>query len=154
MSTVGDVVRVNPTKEVEAAMAKATEGSPPEGRGSKGAFYHQRVAELVASGKPVGEASREVAEDAGTTQQNVYGAYNRIAKASKGQTNTHATKSDIPKDLAEVLDSIRKDRASLHANTERLITWAQAQEERVMNAQANAREAALRQIREAAAGLV
>jgi hypothetical protein len=38
-------------------------------------------------------------------------------------------------------------------NVDALIRWAQAQEEKVRNAEANAREVALRQIREAAASI-
>jgi hypothetical protein len=44
-------------------------------------------------------------------------------------------------------------RTSLNANIDKLVAWAQAQEEVVKNAQANAREAALREIREAAASI-
>jgi hypothetical protein len=55
--------------------------------------------------------------------------------------------------LEPILDAIRKDRASLQANVDRLINWAQAQEEPVASAMDDAREAALRQIREAAASI-
>jgi hypothetical protein len=44
-------------------------------------------------------------------------------------------------------------RTSRNANIDKLVAWAQGQEEVVKNAQANAREAALRQIREAAASI-
>jgi hypothetical protein len=63
------------------------------------------------------------------------------------------TGASVPRDLEPILDAIRKDRASLNANIDALVRWAQGQEAKVASAVEDAREAALRQIREAAANL-
>jgi hypothetical protein len=54
-------------------------------------------------------------------------------------------------DLEPILDAIRKDRASLSSNVDVLIRWARGQEAKVATAVSDAREVALRQIRDAPA---
>jgi hypothetical protein len=139
----------------------------PAGRGGKAQHYYERVGELMATGSNARDAFQALADANGVSAANVKAGYARHAKANgfattPGGVRSRRTSSDngssrgnvsVPKDLEPLLDAIRKDRVSLNANVDRLIEWAQAQEAKVASAVDDAREAALRQIRDAAANL-
>jgi hypothetical protein len=137
----------------------------PEGRGYKAQHYYERVGELIAMGATARDAFQQLAEANDVSVPNVKAGYARYAKENgfnttpsggrarrpPSQTASSTPRSTVPRDLEPILDAIRKDRASLGANIDRLIAWAQAQETKVASAVDDAREAAIRQIREAAA---
>jgi hypothetical protein len=139
----------------------------PEGRGGKAQHYYERVGELIALGSSPRDAFQLLAKANEVSVANVKAGYARYAKENGFSTTPGGARSrrspsgpvgsrasaTVPRELEPILDAIRKDRASLNANVDRLIRWAQAQEEKVRNAEANAREVALRQIREAAASI-
>jgi hypothetical protein len=131
-------------------------------RGSIGQHYYEAVATRVESGAKAGQAIKEVASAEGTTASNVSNAYYRVkrqvgsngaASSTRTRAATAPATAKVPKDLEPILDAIRKDRQSLSNNIDQLIAWGQAQEAKTRDAVADAREAAIRQIREAAAGL-
>ena len=141
----------------------------PEGRGGKAQHYYERVGELIALGATPRDAFQQLAQANDVSVANVKAGYARYAKEngfnttpggarragrarSDGAASSRAS-SLVPRELEPILDAIRKDRQSLSNNIDALVSWAQDQEEQVKGAEANAREAAIRQIREAAAGL-
>ena len=149
-------------------MAAHAELSAPAGRGGKAEFYYLKAQELIATGKSAKSAFKMLADANDVSVANIKAGYARYAKAnghpttpgggarsrstSSAATTRRATAS-VPRDLEPILDAIRKDRASLNSNIDALIRWAQAQEAKVATAVDDAREAALRQIREAAASI-
>jgi hypothetical protein len=139
----------------------------PEGRGGKAQHYYERVGELIALGSSPRDAFQQLAEANEVSVANVKAGYARYAKengfattpgggrARRSRSSSDGTRAtaSVPRDLEPILDGIRKDRQSLNNNIDALVRWAQAQEESVRTAEANAREVALRQIREAAASI-
>jgi hypothetical protein len=167
MSTVGEVVRTVPTRKDLERMADETRLKAPDGRGNKAPHYYLTATAMMAEGTSWADAVQELATANNVSVANVKAGYARYAKenghpatpegsrtrrSSTGQTSIPRNAA-IPKDLEPILDAIRKDRASLNANTDKLISWAQGQEAKVATAVDDAREAALRQIREAAASI-
>jgi hypothetical protein len=147
-------------------MASIENLKAPEGRGRKAQHYYERVGELIALGSSARDAFQQLAEANRVSLANVKAGYARYAKengfaTTPGGGRSRATSSastgrgseSVPKDLESILDAIRKDRASLNANVDKLIAWAQGQEAKVATAVDDAREAALRQIRDAMANL-
>jgi hypothetical protein len=147
-------------------MASIENLKAPEGRGRKAQHYYERVGELIALGANARDAFQQLATANRVSVANVKAGYARYAKENGFATTPGGGRSrtsvptgrtrggaDVPRDLEPILDAIRKDRASLNANIDKLIAWAQSQEIKVATAVSDAREAALRQIREAAASL-
>lgn len=167
MSTVGQVLRTIPTRRELQALATQTELSAPAGRGAKGQFYFETVGTLMAGGDSWADAVQKLADANSVSIANIKAGYARYAeenghprtpsgsrsRRSSGGASSNGRSGSVPKDLEPILDAIRKDRQSLNNNLDALISWAQGQEAKVASAVSDAREAALRQIREAASSL-
>ena len=139
----------------------------PQGRGGKAQHYYERVGELIALGSSPRDAFQQLAEANEVSVANVKAGYARYAKENGFKTTPGGARSrrspsrsdgtrasaSVPGELEPILDALRKDRQSLSNNIDSLIAWAQGQDAKTKDAVADAREAAIRQIREAAAGL-
>lgn len=144
---------------------KGTSGAQVKSaRGAKGASYHRQVTELIAAGTATGEAFKIVAEKSGTTPGNISNTYYRLQRASGASASATGKKRGrpagvpnavkVPADLAEVLDSLKKDRESLVGNINRAIAWFEGEESRVNSEREKAYQDTMAAIRQATSGLI
>jgi hypothetical protein len=150
-----------------AADAPHRERGVVAGLVGKAQHHYERIGELIALGSSPRDTFQQLAEANDVSVANVKAGYARYAKEngfatppSGGRSRRSPSSSDgtrttasVPREIEPILDGIRKDRQSLNNSIDALVRWGQAQDEKVRNAEANAREVALRQIREAAASI-